>query len=289
MAVDQDRVRDFARSYTEAWCSHDPARVAGHFAPGGTIAINGGEPTEITEVARSFISTFPDIEVLMDDVVFKDEAVEYHWTFTGTSDGKSASGSPASRSGRSGTTASSPSRKVTTTRTSTTASSSTGRHSRRSSLPIAMSSATTSSIGFVVSISCVHAARSNGSISTTSLMIRSRCSAPLPYSFVVLDSIRLQEDVLWCAQEHDRIEERVEASLIRDGSRHIERRSALTFEEVAHEVLTPDIAACRLRPLAPGMNVGLDDLEAVSRELRSAVDFPAPDIPVTRTLRTAAG
>ena len=88
MAVDQDRVRDFARSYTEAWCSHDPARVAGHFAPGGTIAINGGGPTEITEVARSFISTFPDIEVLMDDVVFKDETVEYHWTFTGTSEGK---------------------------------------------------------------------------------------------------------------------------------------------------------------------------------------------------------
>ena len=88
MAVDQDRVRDFARSYTEAWCSHDPARVAGHFVPGGTIAINGGGPTEITEVARSFISTFPDIEVLMDDVVFKDEAVEYHWTFTGTSEGK---------------------------------------------------------------------------------------------------------------------------------------------------------------------------------------------------------
>jgi nuclear transport factor 2 (NTF2) superfamily protein len=84
-ALNEARLRDFARSYTEAWCSHDPARVAAHFTPGATIAINGGEPAEITEVARGFISAFPDIEVLMDDVVFKDETVEYHWTFTGTS------------------------------------------------------------------------------------------------------------------------------------------------------------------------------------------------------------
>jgi hypothetical protein len=58
---------------TEAWCSGDPTRVAGHFAPGGTIAIDGGPPTEGTEVARSFMSTFPDFHLLMDDVVVKDE------------------------------------------------------------------------------------------------------------------------------------------------------------------------------------------------------------------------
>lgn len=85
MPVDHERIRDVARSYTEAWCSRDPERVAAHFVPGGTIAINGGEPTGITDVARGFISGFPDIEVFMDDVVFKDETVEYHWTFTGTS------------------------------------------------------------------------------------------------------------------------------------------------------------------------------------------------------------
>ena len=47
MALDRVRVRAFARSYTDAWCSHDPARVADHYVPGGTIAINGGEPTEV--------------------------------------------------------------------------------------------------------------------------------------------------------------------------------------------------------------------------------------------------
>ena len=92
MGHDRDRIRDFALSYTEAWCSHDPEKVARHFTPGGTIAINGGEPTEATEVARSFITAFPDIQVFMDDLVFEDESVEYHWTFTGTNTGPGGSG-----------------------------------------------------------------------------------------------------------------------------------------------------------------------------------------------------
>ena len=89
---DEARIRDFARSYTDAWCSHDPARVADHFVSGGTIAINGGDPTEVTEVARSFIDAFPDIQVFMDDVVFNDETVKYHWTFTGTNTGPGGTG-----------------------------------------------------------------------------------------------------------------------------------------------------------------------------------------------------
>ena len=87
-----DDVRDFAQSYTEAWCTRDPARVAGHFAPGGTIAVNGGEPAPAAEVARSFIDAFPDIQVFMDDVAVKDETVEYHWTFTGTNTGPGGTG-----------------------------------------------------------------------------------------------------------------------------------------------------------------------------------------------------
>ena len=92
MSLDQDQVRDFVRSYTEAWCSHDPARVADHFTPGGTIAINGGEPAGILEVARSFMSAFPDIQVYVDDVVSKEGMVEFHWTFTGTNTGPGGTG-----------------------------------------------------------------------------------------------------------------------------------------------------------------------------------------------------
>ena len=63
MADPPQRIEELARSYTEAWCSRDPARVASHYVPGGTIAINGGEAAGIEEVAQSFIAAFPDIEV----------------------------------------------------------------------------------------------------------------------------------------------------------------------------------------------------------------------------------
>ena len=92
MADDQGRVRDFARRYAEAWGSHDPAEVACYYVPAGTIAINGGPRTSIVDAADGFISAFPDIQVFMDDVVFKDESVEYHWTFTGTNTGPDGTG-----------------------------------------------------------------------------------------------------------------------------------------------------------------------------------------------------
>ena len=86
MAHDRDQIEQLARSYTEAWCSRDPGQVAGHYVPGGTIAVNGGDATRIDEVAGAFIAAFPDIEVLMDDLVLRDDgSVEYRWTFTGTS------------------------------------------------------------------------------------------------------------------------------------------------------------------------------------------------------------
>jgi len=99
MSLDQDQVSDFARNYTDAWCSGDPTRVAAHFAPGGTIAINGGPPTEITEVARSFMSTSPDLRLLMDDVIVKDELVEFHWTCIGTNTGPGGTGNRVRFSG----------------------------------------------------------------------------------------------------------------------------------------------------------------------------------------------
>jgi SnoaL-like domain len=86
MAHDPKQIEELARTYTEAWCSRDPARVADHYVPGGMIAINGGDATPIAEVAEAFIAAFPDIEVFMDNLVLREAGiVEYHWTFTGTS------------------------------------------------------------------------------------------------------------------------------------------------------------------------------------------------------------
>jgi predicted ester cyclase len=99
MSLDQDQVGVFARDYTDAWCSGDPTRVALHFAPGGTIAINGGPPREVTEVARSFMSTFPDLHLLLDDVVVKGELAEFHWTCIGTNTGPGGTGNRVRFSG----------------------------------------------------------------------------------------------------------------------------------------------------------------------------------------------
>lgn len=86
MAHDRKQIEQLARAYTEAWCSRDPARVAAHYVPGGTIAINGGDAAGIADVADAFIAAFPDIEVFMDDLILREDGVvEYRWTFTGTS------------------------------------------------------------------------------------------------------------------------------------------------------------------------------------------------------------
>ena len=86
MTHDRTQIEQLARTYTEAWCSRDPERVAAQYVPGGTIAINGGDATGIADVAEAFISAFPDIEVFMDGLVLREDGiVEYRWTFTGTS------------------------------------------------------------------------------------------------------------------------------------------------------------------------------------------------------------
>ena len=84
MAHDREKLQDFARSYTEAWCSGDPARVATHFARDGSIAINCGPPTPVLDVATSFMADFPEMQLLMDDVLIRDDdVVEFHWTLIG--------------------------------------------------------------------------------------------------------------------------------------------------------------------------------------------------------------
>jgi uncharacterized protein (TIGR02246 family) len=89
-------LRDFARRYTQAWCSGDPARVAECYAPQGALSINSGPPsigrTAIAAAARDFMETFPDMQVSMDDVVPHNDRSEYHWTLTGTNTGRGGTG-----------------------------------------------------------------------------------------------------------------------------------------------------------------------------------------------------
>lgn len=96
MDRDSKSSRDFALRYTAAWCSQDPESVAAHFAPGGSLSINGGAPASgrhaIAEVARSFMTAFPDLEIIMDRLVAAGDRTEYHWTLIGTNSGPGGAG-----------------------------------------------------------------------------------------------------------------------------------------------------------------------------------------------------
>ena len=91
-----DQLRDFARHYTEAWCSQNPARVAENYALDGSLTINDGPSSvgraAITEAARSFMVAFPDMQVLMEDLLVRGENAEYHWTLVGTNSGPGGTG-----------------------------------------------------------------------------------------------------------------------------------------------------------------------------------------------------
>ena len=98
-----DGLSEFGRSYTAAWSSRDPARVAEHYAPEGSLTINDGEPAvgraAIAEAARAFMVAFPDLDLVMDDLRVQPSSTTYHWTFTGTNTGPDGTGNRVRFSG----------------------------------------------------------------------------------------------------------------------------------------------------------------------------------------------
>ena len=70
--------------------------MAAFFSPGASFTVNNGTPAvgrgEITELARSFMTTFPDLKVIMDDLLVQVDSTEYHWTLIGTDNGPGGSG-----------------------------------------------------------------------------------------------------------------------------------------------------------------------------------------------------
>jgi hypothetical protein len=96
-------LKDFAIRYTVAWCSQNAASVAAHFAEGGSLTINGGEPAvgraAITGAAQGFMTAFPDMAVKMDRLEVDGSRAEYHWTLTGTNSGPGGTGRPVRISG----------------------------------------------------------------------------------------------------------------------------------------------------------------------------------------------
>ena len=93
---DPAQLRAFAEDYTAAWCSMDPPAVAAHYAPGGSLTINGGAPAvgreALTAVAASFYEALPDMKVFFRDLIVDGERIEFHWTFTGANTGPGGTG-----------------------------------------------------------------------------------------------------------------------------------------------------------------------------------------------------
>ncbi|HET9000195.1 MAG TPA: ester cyclase [bacterium] len=96
MIPDPAKLRDFALRYTAAWCSQDPASVAAFYSTDGSLSINEGAPatgrSAITEVAQAFMTAFPDLRVLMDNVLVQGDRSVYHWTLIGTNTGPGGTG-----------------------------------------------------------------------------------------------------------------------------------------------------------------------------------------------------
>ena len=96
LKMDAGLLRDFAERYTAAWCSQAPASVAAFFSPQGSLSVNGGAAAvgriAISEVAQGFMTAFPDLEVLLDEVVLEGERAIYRWTLVGTNSGPGGTG-----------------------------------------------------------------------------------------------------------------------------------------------------------------------------------------------------
>ena len=94
--ADPAKLRDFATRYTAAWCGQDAASVAAFYSPSGSLTINSGDPAvgrrAITEVAQSFMTAFPDMRLVMDDIIAQGDRADYHWTLHGTNTGPGGTG-----------------------------------------------------------------------------------------------------------------------------------------------------------------------------------------------------
>ena len=100
--MDKEIAIELANKYTAAWNSQVPANVAAFFAGGATLYVNGSAATgrdAITEVAHSFMTGFPDMELLQDKLDIQADKAIFYWTFIGTNSGPDGTGNKVHFSG----------------------------------------------------------------------------------------------------------------------------------------------------------------------------------------------
>jgi uncharacterized protein (TIGR02246 family) len=100
---DLTELAQFAERYAQAWCSHDPEKVAAFFAENGSLSVNNGPPAVgravIAEVARRFLRDFPEMVVTFDKLEPRGDRTTFHWTLIGTNTGPGGTGNRVRISG----------------------------------------------------------------------------------------------------------------------------------------------------------------------------------------------
>lgn len=95
-----DELKEFGTRCTAAWNSQNAASVSAFFAEEGSLSVNGSPAVgreAITAVAQGFMTAFPDMELVMDDLKIQPDEVSYHWTFVGTNTNLDTESQPANR------------------------------------------------------------------------------------------------------------------------------------------------------------------------------------------------
>ena len=89
-------LQELGAAYTAAWNRLDPEGVASFHDETSSLKVNEAEPAvgreAIAEVARGFMTAFPDMELVMDSIVATAAGAEYHWTYIGTNTGPGGTG-----------------------------------------------------------------------------------------------------------------------------------------------------------------------------------------------------
>ncbi|MEO6347791.1 MAG: ester cyclase [Aquaticitalea sp.] len=95
--------KDFGKKYAEAWSGQNAEAHANFFAPNGLQIVNNGTPAvgrkAIAEVAKSYMTAFPDMLVVCDSLPTTSKGVEFHWTLTGTNSGPNGTGNKVNING----------------------------------------------------------------------------------------------------------------------------------------------------------------------------------------------
>jgi predicted ester cyclase len=101
--VTSDKLTEFAKRYAQAWCSHNPERVAAFFGENALLKANDDAPAigrmAIAEIARGFMRDFPDMTVTFERLEPRGDATAFHWTLIGTNTGPGGTGNRVRISG----------------------------------------------------------------------------------------------------------------------------------------------------------------------------------------------